>query len=1550
MSRVRLNIAALRETRLPMKAPPAETVDSLVALGPDALKVTRREAVAIAGVAAATVANATGAVPAFAALGPVSVTASSKRARFAAGSNALVLDTARFAGAPKLAVTKSATGTVVALSGARFPGTELPADLSFETVGAGAGMRLRIRSRLGGFDAEVPLAKWLAGEAIASSAVRFSGETCPLKGLSAIKLSGSGTATFGPDWTLKIEGSSIARVTGLGSGIVGDTVTIALPSENVPSLFTRRIKRRTLVTIERGTREWTLAAPSGNGAGGVALAKDAFDTITLEAAETADGYPYRAVVATSTGPDAKALFASKALRNSRGRAVEVPLAALRYARAFDADGESFALAADFPEQSSWLHGKGYALLVGSGPGSTPFEMTGTGRVADRVVCRPAVAAVSVPMGDAIVEPIRYPEGSTVALNLGTQKPPARSMRAQAAAIDPGIIDIIDPGVIVLPNASAVTVTRPEDMLRLRFEFSNLSLVTSGTPKLVRRSRTLNTAKLVVVFPPQHILESAYNEFAALPSGSDEGTAKLPIWSTIAGESRLAFALSASQADAGIPYTLAGLLNWDAYDMAVPDAARASATVPQTLVEPTDFETSIEAPWGLYLSPTQYARWTHKADAVGQNNVYELWHTKYVGDYRPIFIALGEEASDRGSATRSAAIGPAIGGAIIGTRPPITDAVRFGLTSPKVRAVWARYYQQRKDNPLTSIIPSVPSELRRRNSFTRSAEVAQDPLGVRNRWTVADLTGRYRKPAVDVRQLMLTSQGAWMNVLGNWATDEYTNPPESLNIIAALLTWEHRMTQGRDHYVKLVFAGRIFPFGHKAVEVQVTERKFRTEPGSSRPVAYLLQRNFIVIREPVRTYDFADYPGKAYRARQMPFKKVEFKTLITPPISTTAAQLSDGVAGMYSYWVRDAVNTTKDIMFQIEATDWDGTLIKFEAPMIFVDENIAVRKLSSTPDSTNLGPVAVAYQGKSIDMRGQVITYAEPLPSGVPKDTRQLPTQWMKFSAETLRPTQVGGGERLFHPRLHLSGVRLDIAEQITNQVASTPINLADVYLNNGYSGPNAKGMAFANVNPKLTSLIPFTPGIIVSMDNDGLPLQFPGSQAGGLATPSQVLKGLSAYAGPFGGAVDAFADGFGDGTDFNPGDFFGSLLEAKLIGGVKLIDLLTSVLGLDDIPGFTKRIEGPEGDKKLIVAFDWNVDNTSTQKIKKALIFEPTSSTKVHLKAEMTKSLSNLEAAPTSIIEGSLSDFYINLIGDDALFMNLVFGTFTMSSINGESPKINPGLEDVLFAGPLEFLNELRQFLGVFGGGGQGAQALAKGSKTEEMALGSFNIGPFLVEFDTAGLFISISLAIPNISVGAMSLSNMTLGAKISLLWDGSPILVDFNFCTKESQMTISVCGWGGGGYVLLKLATGDPFLRMLEIGFWFGASASIDIGVASGSVEIKGGFTFTITDDGSTETLKFEAYIRLSGRLDILGIIKVSLTFELVLTYEQFTKGSDKGDKLTGTATLTIEIEILFFSFSVNATCSQEIAGKDPRFGDTYDESEWIAYCKAFAPATLGA
>ena len=1571
MSRVRLNTVALREPRLSIKAP--RSGEPLAGSEASPAGITRREAVTIAGAAA--VASAAGAMPAFAALGPVGTAFSSKSARYWAGSATFVLEPRRFSGRPRLSGGATASGGVAKLAGARFPGTDLPANVTIQTVGTGATTRLHIRMELGGFEAEVPLAKWLSGEAVASSAVRFDGQTCPLKGLTSLKLSGQGVATFTPDWRLTIEGARIARVSGLGRGIVGDRVTIALASEDAPTLFTRRIKRRTLVTLERGDYPWAIAPPSGNGAGGVTLAGDAFDTITLEAAETAAGIPYRAVVAESTSAEAKATFAAKAIKGLSGKAAAVPLAAMRYARAFGTDAEidEFMLAADFPGQLSWIHGPGYALLVGAGTGAKTFEMTGCGRIADTVVCQPSVQAVSLPLGDAIVEPIRFPDESPTVVQLGSASsagqvrkssavtgqaviipPPPIILDPGTVILDPSIIDIlINPNIILLPAAASVTVTRPQDLLRLKFEFYNLAIdFSESPPKLVRRNSLANTVGIVVTFPPQHIRELVFPEVDNMASivAFGENVVTPPIWSTIAGESRLGFAIPPSKADAGIPYTLEGLLDWSTFDMSVtPLATAGSLTVPRPNgldpVAPEAHQTSIEAPWGMYLSPSERAKWSHKTLPFGDNNTYELWHTEYVGDRGAIgrFIA-------------QAALAKPI--AITPSTPSIPRYVSFGMSSPKLRAVWARYYSQWQgniddgnDSNNTSILYTETGDFAgKRSTFTTITE----PGGMRNRWAIVDITARQRLKPIDVNRLMLTSQGAWMDVIGLWPTDEspylFANPN--------LLSWQDRMTQGRDHYTKIVEAGRLFPWGHKAVQVTVTERQFRAVPGTTRQAAYLLQRTFIVVREPVRTYNLSDFPGIARRARQTPFKRVEIKTLATPKIADTL-DIRVVSTRPEAYWIKHAAPASHpDIMFQIEATDWDGTLIKFEAPMIFVADNYAAKKIPGTQGQPTslIGSCATAYHSKDIQLNGQKITYAEALPSGVVKDTRDLPTDSMRFTAETLLPTDdLAFNAPLFYTALYSAKVRLDIAEQITNQTAATTITLASVYLNNGWSGLNAKGMAFANVNPKIIEFIPI--GGILSMDEGGLPLPFPGSQAGGLATPSQVLKGLSAYAGPFGGAVDAFADGFGDGTSFNPGDFFGSLLNAKLVGGVKLIDLLTNALGLDDIPGFTKRIEGPVGSQKMIIAFDWNVDNSEDMKIKKAFIFEPTSTTKLHLKAEMTKSLSNLEEAPSTIVEGTLSDFYINLIGDDAEFLNLVFGTFSMSSINGASPKIDPGLQDVLFAGPLQFLNELRQFLGVFGGGGAGGAALAKGmsaleggSPVDAMALGSFDVGPFHIEFDTTGLYISLNIAIPNISVGAMALSNMSLGMKVSLLWDGSPILVDFNFCTKESQMTIAICGWGGGGYVLIKIATGDPVLRMLEIGFWFGASASIDIGVASGSVEIKGGFTFSITNDGTTEKLSFEAYIRLSGRLDILGIIKVSLTFELKLTYEQFTKGSGKGDKLTGTATLTIEIEILFFSFSVNATCSQEIAGKDPRFGDTYDEAEWTAYCKAFAPATLGA
>src|SRR5262249_47725816 len=102
----------------------------------------------------------------------------------------------------------------------------------------------------------------------------------------------------------------------------------------------------------------------------------------------------------------------------------------------------------------------------------------------------------------------------------------------------------------------------------------------------------------------------------------------------------------------------------------------------------------------------------------------------------------------------------------------------------------------------------------------------------------------------------------------------------------LSEWVHVATQGRDHYVRIVYEGRLYPFGHRAALIKITERKFRNfklPDGTTTPVAYMVQKMYIVVRERVR--DFSDAPLMALTddGRAMPLKRVRLTTTVTPTI-------------------------------------------------------------------------------------------------------------------------------------------------------------------------------------------------------------------------------------------------------------------------------------------------------------------------------------------------------------------------------------------------------------------------------------------------------------------------------------------------------------------------------------------------------------------------------------------------------------------------------------------------------------------------------------------
>jgi hypothetical protein len=132
--------------------------------------------------------------------------------------------------------------------------------------------------------------------------------------------------------------------------------------------------------------------------------------------------------------------------------------------------------------------------------------------------------------------------------------------------------------------------------------------------------------------------------------------------------------------------------------------------------------------------------------------------------------------------------------------------------------------------------------------------------------------------------------------------------------------------------------------------------------------------------------------------------------------------------------------------------------------------------------------------------------------------------------------------------------------------------------------------------------------------------------------------------------------------------------------------------------------------------------------------------------------------------------------------------------------------------------------------------------------------------------------------------------------------------------------------------------VREIEAALEFGAALSINLGVASGSVEIKAGIYF----HWKTKTVELAGYVRLHGELSVLGLISASLTFNLQLAYLK-----ENGRSVVwGEASIEVEIEILFLSFSVSVSCRREFGGSDsdPKFIDLIpDQDTWNEYCEAF-------
>jgi len=755
-----------------------------------------------------------------------------------------------------------------------------------------------------------------------------------------------------------------------------------------------------------------------------------------------------------------------------------------------------------------------------------------------------------------------------------------------------------------------------------------------------------------------------------------------------------------------------------------------------------------------------------------------------------------------------------------------------------------------------------------------------------------LRGR-AQPAIRVENLMLTSLGAWMKIEGKW------DPPDGFKVCA----WRHEATFGRDQFVKVVEQGYLYPFGHLAVHVTETQRRIEPVPLTSRQAAYLRLREYIVVVEKERVY-----PGPEgvtdvdliKRNRNNPLRKVIMLTGTTPDLEDaddTDFQVPE--LGADAFWPR--VNGVP-FPFHMVGEDWEGKRVEFATPVIFVS-NIPV---TADDAITRMGWVRNEFarldDRRTVDMKGQRIAYAAkaPVPNPQPGETvSDTIFETASLLLTSTPTTEAEGAMPPFLPQLDKALVTVPQLTQMTGTKAPQAIKMDDAWLKDGFGGANP-GMVFAKLDSPPS-------------------LAFGGDKSGAVITPDLDLAGLSLSHGLVGGDTNKFAGG-----KFDPKTFFGN--KAKILGGIVLAEIIDEINDVtaggdkEKVPRITSKLHYP-GDDRNQPPDAINTDLIWTPRL---ISFGPFlnyfNPDKDHNEPDAAGTLKATLTVTGNIhvplkgggekkyhVHGELNNFTVDLFD----CVQLGFSRLVFTSDSGKSPKTDVGLKWVKFEGALEFVEKLREYLGnIFGGG-------------------------FKLDVEPIGVRATLTVGLPSVSLGVFSLTNMSISAGLDLPFTGDkPAMVNFAFCSRENPFNLSVSMLGGGGFFGLTL--GLSGVEILEVALEFGAAINIDLGVASGGVSVKAGIYFKYA---KAEGATLEGYLKIHGEMSVMFIASLSITLYLSLTYKD-------PSKCWGQATLTVEVEVLFLSFSVEVHAERQFSGKegDPPMSKMTTASQWSEYTGAFA------
>lgn len=590
-------------------------------------------------------------------------------------------------------------------------------------------------------------------------------------------------------------------------------------------------------------------------------------------------------------------------------------------------------------------------------------------------------------------------------------------------------------------------------------------------------------------------------------------------------------------------------------------AEALVKIIQSIRPPRDDETAIEFPYRLILSPDDRAQWITPQRPLGALNtptllwnarlsrsrggqsVRAVWARDILLDFlrgnlpvenvakrdeynEPPFVQSLSRSDRRELVTLSSVYGlPALRRVVFDKDKALNKAAN--PTAPA---------SQKADDAAGGVQPFPPNIGLWKRDGTARVPVPDEGIYVPKPLALADLS--------------LTAMGATFVGEGQWEPPSPIVAPFDVNLpdidhnwrpSLRLERWNHRAVLGRDIYVEVAYKGFLFPIGHRASLLKVSERRFFPHPETGKPTAYLIQRLFIVVGKREKNFPAL---GQPFDGRPWPAHLITMAAGRTPDLRDPehgADQQANGrllfsdstgapLNGLV-FWPRVAAydsskmdsgpkpedrNITKadgkEVAFQFRK---DEDTQPISAPLLFID-NVAAHEPATMQAVLKYYRETLTEDGKlRLATHGSVRRrYAPPVKDGETElDTqswdlsatgRYIAADASKGVVESFAVDGImeGADQPPFYPVVRTANIKV----QSIDRLIGTPAGSMTAAFNESYV---RYGFA-PDQNPSELFLDVLSPAIYLNFAGAG-------DSVGGLAKPNARLVALSRKFGPVGG-------------------------------------------------------------------------------------------------------------------------------------------------------------------------------------------------------------------------------------------------------------------------------------------------------------------------------------------------------------------------------------------------------------------------------------------------